>query len=68
MNKSIFRTLIIMVIEVGYWNLRGLVGFIRLLDVYTDEGIKWKTYEISERDQWLEEKAKMSETGEIGKV
>ena len=40
-----------MVIEVGYWNLRGLVGFIRLLDVYTDEGIKWKTYEISARDQ-----------------
>jgi len=54
-----------MVIEVGYWNLRGLVGFIRLLDAHTEEGIQWKNYEVSERDQWLEQKAKMNETGEI---
>jgi len=54
-----------MVIEVGYWNLRGLVGFIRLIDVYTEEGIKFKTYEVEKRDEWLEEKAKMNETGEI---
>ena len=57
-----------MVIEVGYWNLRGLVGFIRLIDVYTEEGIKFKTYEVEKRDEWLEEKAKMNETGEIGLV
>ena len=57
-----------MVIEVGYWNLRGLVGFIRLLDVHTDEGIKWTTYETSKAAEWFDEKAKLIETGEIGKV
>jgi len=54
-----------MVIEVGYWNLRGLVGFIRLLDVHTDEGIKWTTYETSKAAEWFDEKAKLIETGEI---
>ena len=57
-----------MVIEVGYWNLRGLVGFIRLLDVHTDEGIQWRTYETSKSAEWFDEKAKLIETGEIGKV
>ena len=57
-----------MVIEVGYWNLRGLVGFIRLLDVHTDEGIQWRTYETSKSAEWFDEKAKLSETGEIGKL
>merc|ERR1712227_98829 len=47
-----------MSIEVGYWNLRGLVGFIRLIDVYTQEGIKWVNYEVAQYDQWVEEKAK----------
>ena len=57
-----------MVIEVGYWNLRGLVGFIRLLDVHTDEGIQWRTYETSKSAEWFDEKAKLIETGEIGNV
>ena len=57
-----------MVIEVGYWNLRGLVGFIRLLDVHTDEGIQWTTYETSKSAEWFDEKAKLIETGEIGNV
>ena len=57
-----------MVIEVGYWNLRGLVGFIRLLDVHTDEGIQWRTYETSKSAEWFDEKAKLNETGEIGKL
>ena len=47
-----------MPIEVGYWNLRGLVGFIRLIDVYTREGIKWVNYEVAQYEQWVEEKAK----------
>ena len=47
-----------MPIEVGYWSLRGLVGFIRLIDVYTNEGIKWVNYEVAQYEQWVEEKAK----------
>ena len=46
-----------MTLEVGYWNLRGLVGDIRLIDVYTQEGVKWVNYGIAERDQWLAEKS-----------
>merc|ERR1712123_337595 len=47
-----------MPIEVGYWSIRGLVGFIRLIDVYTNEGIKWVNYEVAQYEQWVEEKAK----------
>jgi len=46
-----------MPIEVGYWSLRGLVGFIRLIDAYTEEGIKWKTYEVAKYEEWKKEKA-----------
>ena len=35
-----------MTIEIGYWNLRGLVGFIRLIAEYTGEPVKWT-------DTWL---------------
>ena len=55
-----------MTLEVGYWNLRGLVGFIRLIDVYTGENIKWVNYEVAEYDKWLEEKSK-NEAG-FGKI
>merc|ERR1739838_19135 len=47
-----------MTLEVGYWNLRGLVGFIRLIDVYTGENIKWVNYEVAEYYKWVEEKSK----------
>ena len=53
-ENSLYR----MTIEVGYWNLRGLVGFIRLIDAYTEEGIKWTTYEVAKYEEWKEEKAK----------
>ena len=46
-----------MTIEVGYWSLRGLVGFIRLIDAYTEEGIKWTTYEVAKYEEWKAEKS-----------
>ena len=44
--------------EIGYWNLRGLVGFCRLLAEYTGEPVKWVNYDINtERAKWATDKA-----------
>lgn len=46
-----------MAIEIGYWNLRGLVGFIKLISEYTGETIDWTWYDInSEREKWAKDK------------
>ena len=38
-----------MPIEIGYWNLRGLVGFIRLIAEHTGEAVKWVEYDTDNR-------------------
>jgi len=38
-----------MSVEIGYWNLRGLVGFVKLIAVYTGETVKWISYDINSR-------------------
>ena len=41
-----------MPIEIGYWNLRGLVGFIRLIAEHTGEAVEWVEYDIDNRLGW----------------
>ena len=39
--------------EIGYWNLRGLVGFCRLIAEYTGEPVKWTWSDINTDGQGL---------------